>query len=255
MFGNEVSEKQKAVDAVPFWWHSIDVGDGILTKGKVKAEYLDRVWRSMELPDLHGKSVLDVGAWDGYFSFKAEERGANVTALDYFSWSIDFSKENGFKDYQEMISKIDLRKLPGMVGFETVRNLKDSKVVAAVGDFEKADEKFLGQFDITLFLGVLYHMKNPLGALTTLASITKEFSIIETAEIAVKENDDSALLEFYEGRDLGCDPTNFFAPNFIALVKMCREAGFKNVVKLAEGNHEPVRDGLLRCRIMVRAEK
>jgi predicted nicotinamide N-methyase len=36
------------------------------------------------------KSVLDVGAWNGYFSFEAERRGASrVLATDHFYWSGD----------------------------------------------------------------------------------------------------------------------------------------------------------------------
>lgn len=257
MFGNEVSEKQKAVDAVKYWWHSIDVGDGVVTKGHVSADYLDREFRMMNLPDLKGKTVLDVGAWDGYFSFKAEEMGATVTALDYVTWSLNLDKLNngGFDTYQDVMNSIDSRKLAGMVGLETIKRLKNSQVRACIGDFEKADEKYLGQFDITFFLGILYHLKNPLGALTTLANITTDFSIIETAAIAGNGNDDMSLIEFYEGKDLGDDPTNFFAPNFTALAKMCREAGFKNVIKLAEGKHIPVNGNVSRCRIMARAEK
>ncbi len=45
---------------------------------------------SLRLPDLRGKSVLDVGAWDGYYSFLAERAGASrVVALDYYTWSVD----------------------------------------------------------------------------------------------------------------------------------------------------------------------
>jgi tRNA (mo5U34)-methyltransferase len=32
--------------------------------------------------DLTGKTVLDVGAWDGFFTFELERRGAKVTAVD-----------------------------------------------------------------------------------------------------------------------------------------------------------------------------
>ena len=42
----------------------------------------------LDLPlSLAGESVLDIGAWDGFFSFEAERRGASrVVAADYYSW-------------------------------------------------------------------------------------------------------------------------------------------------------------------------
>src|SRR5205807_7937958 len=44
----------------------------------------------LSLPDLQGKSVLDIGAWDGFFSFAAERAGAaRVVALDHYAWSLD----------------------------------------------------------------------------------------------------------------------------------------------------------------------
>src|ERR1700712_3578633 len=68
------------------WWHTMDLGDGIVTPGASKsAETLPR----LQMPaNLAGRTVLDVGAWDGFFSFEAERRGASrVVATDSFCWS------------------------------------------------------------------------------------------------------------------------------------------------------------------------
>ena len=45
--------------------------------------------KRVQLPaDLSGQSVLDIGAWDGFFSFESERRGANrVLAVDSFCWN------------------------------------------------------------------------------------------------------------------------------------------------------------------------
>jgi tRNA (mo5U34)-methyltransferase len=67
------------------WYHTIDLGQGVITSGEDKTpQRLDR----LGLPgDLSGRSVLDVGAWDGFFSFEAERRGASrVVASDWYSW-------------------------------------------------------------------------------------------------------------------------------------------------------------------------
>src|ERR1700722_13393708 len=68
------------------WFHTIDLGDGVVTKG------LGHHWhKENTFPALAGCSVLDIGAWDGYYSFLAEKNGAaRVVALDHYAWGIDF---------------------------------------------------------------------------------------------------------------------------------------------------------------------
>ena len=66
------------------WWHEIEVAPGIVTPGddsnRMKLPILD----SLGFPaDLSGRRVLDIGCSDGYFSFEAEKRGAQVVAMDF----------------------------------------------------------------------------------------------------------------------------------------------------------------------------
>ena len=76
---------QDAVDQL-LWFHSHDLGSGVRTVGIKSAETLQREWEVLSLPPLDGKSVLDIGAWDGWFSFRCEEAGAErVVALDHLS--------------------------------------------------------------------------------------------------------------------------------------------------------------------------
>src|SRR5882724_2774812 len=66
-----------------FRYHSIELPDGSVLPGLQTVEHLR--WRLdlFRLPeDLHGKRVLDIGAWDGWFSFECERRGAEVVAVD-----------------------------------------------------------------------------------------------------------------------------------------------------------------------------
>jgi tRNA (mo5U34)-methyltransferase len=68
------------------WFHQIDLGAGVVTPGSDNT--LARIAMVVLPADLRGKSVLDIGAWDGAFSFEAERRGADrVVAVDSFCWS------------------------------------------------------------------------------------------------------------------------------------------------------------------------
>ena len=68
------------------WWHRIDLGNGIVTPGLDDSPAkLERIGMP---EDLSGRTVLDIGAWDGFFSFEAERRGARrILAVDSFCWS------------------------------------------------------------------------------------------------------------------------------------------------------------------------
>src|SRR5262249_37321535 len=72
------------VDSVR-WQRRVDLGDRLVPPGGADSE---KKLGRLGLPaSLAGKSVLDVGAWDGFFSFEAERRGASrVLATDSYVW-------------------------------------------------------------------------------------------------------------------------------------------------------------------------
>jgi len=76
----DVEQIKKEVEKIR-WWHKIDLGNGIITPGK--SDTFKKI-KGIGLPeDLTGKTVLDIGAWDGFYSFESERRGASrVLAID-----------------------------------------------------------------------------------------------------------------------------------------------------------------------------
>src|SRR5580704_12125768 len=65
------------------WWHSFDLPDGAHIQGVCDIAGLKTRIAQFPIPeDLRGKRVLDIGAWDGWFSFEMERRGAEVLAVD-----------------------------------------------------------------------------------------------------------------------------------------------------------------------------
>jgi tRNA (mo5U34)-methyltransferase len=233
------------VASVPFWWHSIDLGHGVVTPGAKSAEHLEAELESFRFPDLDAKSFLDIGAWDGFYSFEAERRGARpVVAQDHYVWSWS--------------PRPDLRPqdLPDKKrGFEVAHEALSSNVRVQVGDFMTMDLAALGEYDVVLFAGVLYHLQSPLDALRRLALVTAELAIIETAAVAVGGFEDNALCEFYESDELGGDPTNWWAPTAAALRGLCRAAGFRDVTTFDPAERSTSRGQLERYRLVAHARK
>jgi tRNA (mo5U34)-methyltransferase len=189
------------------WFHSIELEPGFVTPGR--ADTGAQVAR-LHLPDLAGKSVLDVGAWDGFFSFEAERRGAaRVVAVDTFSWQ---PRGNG----------------TGKAGFELARRALGSSVEDVEVDvLDIAPETVGGTFDVVLFLGVLYHLRHPFLALERLRSVCDELLVLETHVDLIGSRRPAAA--FYPGSELEDDWTNWWGPNPAAVHGMLDQAGFADV--------------------------
>lgn len=238
-----------------YWFHSMDLGHGVRTHGIKSPEQLDHELRSIRLPDLTGKSVLDIGAWDGYFSFAAERLGARrVVALDHYVWSMDLHAHTRYVEeciargiVPRLYHEMDYWRppeLPGKRGFDTARRALGSRVEERVADFMEIDLSALGVFDVVLYLGALYHMEDPLRALRRVAAVTGELAVIETDAAAFPGYEHQPICQFFPGNERDNDVSNWWAPNQKALEGMCRAAGFRRVETLFgspfEGHRRPV---------------
>jgi tRNA (mo5U34)-methyltransferase len=174
----------------------------------------------LHLPEsLAGKTVLDIGAWDGFYSFEAERRGAaRVLATDSFSWG---GPGWGSK-----------------AGFGLARRALGSSVQDQHIDVLDLSPERVGTFDVVLFLGVLYHMRHPMLALEKVFSVTRGMAIVETHAVFRGRH---PMMEFYPGTELVGDPTNWFGPNPSAVEGMLRAAGFSRAVKVFAGPSFPQR--------------
>jgi tRNA (mo5U34)-methyltransferase len=200
-----VSADLRAEVARVKWFHSIELAPGLVTPGL--ADTAAQVPR-LHLPDLRGKTVLDVGAWDGFFSFEAERRGASrVVAVDTFSWQ----------------ARGDAT---GKAGFELARRALGSSVEDLEVDVLDISHETVGQFDVVLFLGVLYHLKHPFLALEKLRAVTRELLVLETHVDLLGLR--RPAMAFYPGFELNDDWSNWWGPNPAAVTGMLEQAGFSH---------------------------
>src|SRR5690349_17129527 len=152
-------------------YHSLRLPDGRILEGAMPLDFLEGRVSSFGLPaDLRGKRVLDIGPWDGYFTFELERRGAEVTAIDY--------------------ADLDT--------FRALHRIFNSNARYTQLDLYELDPARHGTFDIVLCLGVLYHLKHPLLGLEKVCAVTREVCLIESF---IAEGD-YPFIEFYERGEL-----------------------------------------------------
>jgi len=146
--------------------------------------------------------------------------------------------------------------LTGGAGFDRARAQLGSKVLPVVGDFMTMDLQLLGQFDVVLFLGVLYHLKDPFLALRRLRQVSRGTVVIETAGVTVPAWTRDKLWLFLESTELDDDPSNWWVPTSAGLVAACKAAGFRDArVILETAEYSPPNTGyhLHHGRIVVHA--
>lgn len=183
-------------------YHSIELPDGSVLPGLQPIEHLKSRLALFGLPeDLRGKRVLDIGAWDGWFSFECERRGAAVVAIDCVE----------------------------LATFLEAKELLASKVEYLTLDVAEISATRLGTFDIVLFFGVLYHLRHPLLGLERVLEVCTDVALIESFVIESEVRAIPAVMEFYERAELGGQIDNWCGPSPECLVSMCRSAGFAQV--------------------------
>jgi tRNA (mo5U34)-methyltransferase len=191
-----------------YWHHSINLG-GIVTPG-LKSRYLlsreaDVVFSPLDLRD---RSVMDVGAWNGYFTVEARRRGAaRLLALDHFTWT-----HSGLR---------------GKETFDLVMSRLGIDAESLVIDVQEITVEAVGRWDVVLFLGVFYHLLDPIEALRRLAEITNEVLVLET-HLDLQDLGRPAMV-FYPGRELGGDETNWWGPNRACVEGLLKAVGFSKI--------------------------
>lgn len=200
-----MKDKINALD----WWHVIEFPDGTVTSGK--CDYREeRHRRRFQLPDdLSGKIVLDLGTFDGYWAIEAKRRGASVLAADRWEPILETA-----------------RLALGAYGIDYL----------CLGDlnYPLSDkfESLFGGFDIVLFYGILYHLKNPYQGFENAARLLKSSGQV-LVESAVNQGKMKAARRFSDAPPLlwvideihHDDPTNYNMPNEGAIIQLARMAG------------------------------
>ncbi len=213
---------QGEIDALGPWFHNLHLPDGTQTApthplGDFPSYKWDRL--APHIPaDLGGWTALDIGCNAGFYSFELARRGAHVTGIDvnlhYLAQARWAARQFGLED---------------RVTWKPMQ----------VYDLAHTGE----QYDLVLFMGVLYHLRYPMLGLDIVTQKVRRLLVFQTLTMPgmeVYENTYDLDIEhrepmqepgwpkmaFIEHR-LANDPTNWWAPNHSGVEAMLRASGMR----------------------------
>ena len=214
-------EIRQRVQELGQWFHNLDLRGVQTAPDHFLGDYPQAKWQrfSAAIPeDLTGKSVLDVGCNAGFYSIQMKRRGADrVVAID---------TDEQYLAQARFAAKVSNAEIE-------FRNLS----VYRVADLHE-------QFDLVLFMGVLYHLRHPLLALELLhehavrdllvaqsllrgskevAKVPGDFPFSETNTFA----DETFPRMYFVEKRFANDPTNWWIPNRACFEAMLRSTGFE----------------------------
>lgn len=183
------------------WYHRIELFPGYFTplyRQDIAPQWdmVRRVRRELHYP---GKTVLDIGTMDGMWAFEAEQLGARqVTTIDTWQGNYLQASER-FKLAHEVLKS------------------KSHFVEDSVESLRTVTADFNYTFDIIQFLGVLYHLENPILALRNARNAVHDGGVM-LLETAVWTESGPPMARFNSDRGVYDDPTTFWAMNEACLI-------------------------------------
>jgi tRNA (mo5U34)-methyltransferase len=218
------SEIEQAVRGLGDWFQNLDLFGVRTAPAHFLGDFPTVKWKRFAhvIPqDLTGKSVLDIGCNAGFYSFEMKRRGASrVVGIDFDDYYLN-----------------QARFAAGVLGCEDIEFRRMS--VYEVGALQE-------QFDLVLFMGLIYHLRHPLLALDLIHEhVAKDLLVYQSLqrgspemepladdydfwETEVFHRPDYPRLHFIE-KKYSHDETNWWVPNAACSAAMLRSAGFQIV--------------------------
>lgn len=202
----KTDELRKEILDHPYWYHRIELDDDFYTPGIVDTHK----FYELQLPeDLTGKSVLEVGAYNGMMAFEAERRGADdVLATDLWE-----------RDERDQAPEQHDRKR----GYRLAHEYLGSDVRAKSIGLADITPATVGTFDIVICAGVIYRLMDPFVGVKNLTAVADERVVITS--LRPFGSYETPAMEFYESGERMNDPSIWWMPNEPCLEGMLRAAG------------------------------
>ena len=226
-------EIQAKIEELGPWFYEFDFGNGLRTRSSVPPAVTQIFETRLQMVNsvitehfgqrLQEISCVDVGCHEGFYTVAMARLGIpKVLGVDVRSNNL---RKARFVAERFGFANIDFRQ----------------------SNCEKLEVEEIGRRELTLFLGVLYHLENPMLCLRNISSITSELCIVETQVIEEVEGETEwgsrewtrpyqgvcAMIdesgEFYaDNTETGSTPLAM-CPSPKALTFMLKQAGFCRV--------------------------
>jgi len=198
------------------WYHALELGPEFLTPGMFD---MRRYIGEYGLPErMDGMRVLEVGTWDGFWSFEMERRGAEV-------WAIDLDEERDLDWPPRRRPQTWPEQVRGE-GFALAREVFGSKVRRVVRSVYDASPEELGTFDLVFCGAVIIHLRDQLLALERIAALCSGTFISAEEYDPWLSRIPLALSRYRADRD---QAVVYWTPNIRCWRRMLWTAGFDRV--------------------------
>lgn len=197
------------IDGYHAWYHTFrfqppaseEIGPA---KSQQRSEVIWNALSRLGLPEqASGLRILDIGCCDGLYSFAMEQRGANVTSIDY----------------RDVATR----------GFGIARSIIGSSLEPSVDTVYNLNPNRYGRFDIVLFLGVLYHLRHPLLALDRIRSVMNPGGSLFIESHVLLDPPSPSLTRYYRRGELQGQASNHFGPNIPCIEAWLDSAEFEMI--------------------------
>ena len=187
------------------FYQRFEIVPGVFTPSGVDSELM---LEAAQVPhDMKGKTVLDVGCFNGAVGFLCERRGASRVVC------------------------IDVNPDPQTLGITQIRDFLGSKIEYSCCNLYDITLNQLGKFDYVICFGVLYHLRHLLLGIDMLYQATRETCFIETAfcdNLVPSEVKDQNVIFFdYPHFYNPADHSNWFLPTLRAYAHILENCGFR----------------------------
>ena len=249
-FFRRAKELRIDLDQRLFWYHTIDLGNGLVTPGTFD-------YRTT-LPDfgfptnMQGMSAIDIGSATGFFAFDLERRGAQVTSIevsslsqwDHFPGESELAIITKMRDIHQFHSLLPKEQIAATFRdlsaqqlyqillddpFWFCHRILNSKVTRAYSTIYDLPVKLAPTkpFDLVLIGDILLHTIDPLHALASASKICGETLVI-VQEMAPSENERPAMY-YVGGTTPDSDEVQWWHPNFPWLKQILKRLGFARI--------------------------
>jgi hypothetical protein len=217
------------------WYHTIDLGHGLLTPGRAYDALWNAIRECRERIDYRGKSVLDLASWDGLWAFEAEARGASpVVATDCANlWHgpVHAGMDN-------------LMFVRGLLGSSVIPlwNVPPCDLTSKLAPIVYSHPAMQGGVDVVQHLGLLYHLRDPLLSLAQARAVMKSGGRL-LLETAVYRSDACAMYFNADWKLIYEDSSTWWAPTPSCLMQMLETSLFtveQDSIRDVDTGHEHV---------------